>query len=70
MSCNNNECSSNIYSNSKIYEPTNSHCLNLYPIISIATLYNYYQNCDNKCNENECKYIIVSNISTKGIKLF
>jgi hypothetical protein len=53
MSCNSNECSSNIYSNSKIYEPTNSHCLNLYPIISIATLYNYYQNCgENECNTN------------------
>ena len=53
MSCNDNECSSNMYSNSKIYEATSSHCLNLYPIISIATLYNYYQNCrENECNTN------------------
>lgn len=63
MSCNSNECSSNIYSNSKIYEPTNSHCLNLYPIISIATLYNYYQGCG---GENECN---TSSIINKGNKI-
>jgi len=62
MSCNDNECSSNIYSNSKIYEPTNSHCLNLYPIISIATLYNYYQGC----SENECN---TSSVINKGNKI-
>lgn len=62
MSCNDNECSSNIYSNSKIYEPTNSHCLNLYPIISIATLYNYYQGC----RENECN---TSSVINKGNKI-
>ena len=54
MSCNSNECSSNIYNNSKIYEPTNVHCLNLYPVISIATLYNYYQGC----GESDCSSII------------
>lgn len=62
MSCNDNECSSNIYSNSKIYQPTSSHCLNLYPIISIATLYNYYQNC---C-ENESK---TNSVINKGNKI-
>lgn len=61
MSCNNNECSSNVYSNSNIYEPTSSHCLNLYPIISIATLYNYYQ----KCGENDCN----TNVINKGNKI-
>lgn len=63
MSCNSNECSTNIYSNSKIYEPTNSHCLNLYPIISIATLYNYYQGCR---GENECN---TSSVINKGNKI-
>ena len=63
MSCSDNECSSNIYSNSKIYEPTNSHCLNLYPIISIATLYNYYQGC----SENECNTTSVINKGNKII---
>ena len=62
MSCNNNECSSNTYSNSKIYEPTGIGCLNFYPIISIATLYNYYQNC----GENECS---TNNIINKGNKI-
>ena len=61
MNCNSNECSSNVYSNSNIYEPTSSHCLNLYPIISIATLYNYYQ----KCGENDCN----TNVINKGNKI-
>ena len=66
MSCNNN-CSSNIYSSSKIYKPTSVHCLNLYPIISVATLYNYYQDCsDNKCNNKSSK---VSNVINKGNKI-
>ena len=67
MSCNNNECSSNIYSNSKIHEPNSVHCLNLYPIISIATLYNYYQKCsDNKCNDGNSN---LTNIINKGNKV-
>ena len=65
MSCN-NDCSSNMYSNSKIYEPTSVHCLSLYPIISIATLYNYYQNCcENECNDGSN----ISNIINKGNKI-
>jgi len=66
MSCN-NDCSSNIYSNSKIYQPTSVNCLNLYPIISIATLYNYYQkSCENKGNENGND---INNIINKGNKI-
>ena len=62
MSC--NDCSSNTYLNSKIYEPTNVHCLNLYPIISIATLYNYYQkSCENECSN------FSNNIINKGNKI-
>ena len=67
MSCNNNECSSNIYSNSKIHEPTSVHCLNLYPIIPIATLYNYYQkSCGNECNDGNNN---ITNIINKGNKV-
>jgi len=48
-----NDSSSNIYSNSKIYEPTSVHCLNTHPIISVATLYNYYKKGDdNDSNMN------------------
>jgi hypothetical protein len=43
----------------------------LYPIISVATLYNYYQKCsDNKCNDkcnDKCNK--VSNIINKGNKI-
>ncbi len=61
MSCH-NECSSNIYSNSKIYEPTSSHRLNVYPVTPIATLYNYYQgSSENECNTN--------NVINKGNKI-
>jgi len=70
MSCN-NSCSSNTYNSSKIYQPTSVHCLNLYPIIPVATLYNYYQKCsDNKCND-KCndKSNKVSNIINKGNKI-
>ena len=63
MSCNDNECSSNVYNNSKIYEATSTHCLNLYPIISIATLYNYYQGC----GESECK---TNSVINKGNKIY
>jgi hypothetical protein len=61
MSCH-NECSSNIYSNSKIYEPTSSHRLNVYPVTPIATLYNYYQSS----SENECN---TNNVINKGNKI-
>lgn len=73
MSCN-NSCSSNTYNSSKIYQPTSVHCLNLYPIIPVATLYNYYQKCNDKCNDNcndKCndKCNKVSNIINKGNKI-
>jgi hypothetical protein len=57
-----NDSSSNIYSNSKIYEPTSVHCLNTHPIISVATLYNYYK----KGDENESN---MNNVINKGNKV-
>jgi hypothetical protein len=39
------------YNNSEIYIPNDSICLNNYPIISIATLYNYFEKKSGPCCE-------------------
>ena len=41
------------YNNSEIYIPTDNICLNNYPILPIATLYNYFEKKSGSCCEKE-----------------
>ena len=58
------------YNNSEIYIPTDDTCLHNFPIIPIATLYNYFEKkSDSCCHDTQCPSPVGDYCSTNHIVL-